>query len=81
MIARWLRRLADWLDPPPPPKRVRTPYADTTRLFMEQAEIRLGPGFGDAKRRDVYAALMKVFPQARKRDLAYAIEQIMQEWT
>lgn len=81
MIARWLRRLADYLDPPVrQPEAVRSsPYRDITTALIADAEARFGAGFGDAKRRDVYAALLKRFPQARKRDLAYAIEQVLQE--
>lgn len=79
MIARWLRRAADWLDPPVrQPEMVRDPFHDITTGLIAEAEARFGAGFGDAKRRDVYAALMKRFPQARKRDLAYAIERVLQ---
>ena len=80
MIARWLRRLADWLDPPvrTPEVVISDPFRDVTAGLIAEAERRFGAGFGDAKRRDVYAALMKRFPQARKRDLAYAIERVLQ---
>lgn len=78
MIAAWLRRLADWLDPPVKPY-VPDPYRDITTALIAEAEARFGAGFGEAKRRDVYAALMKRFPQAKKRDLAYAIERVLQE--
>lgn len=78
MIARWLRRLADYLDPPAVIPST-SPYHDITTALIAEAEARFGAGFGEAKRRDVYAALMKRFPQARKRDLAYAIEQVLQE--
>lgn len=79
MIARLLRRLADYLDPPKPIAYEPHPYRDITNALIAEAEVRFGAGFGDAKRRDVYAALMKRFPTARKRDLAYAIEQVLQE--
>lgn len=78
MLARFLRRLADWLDPPVCPY-VPDPFSDITRALIAEAEQRFGAGFGDAKRRDVYAALMKRFPVAKKRDLAYAIERVLQE--
>lgn len=72
-IAVWLKKVADWLDPP------TDPYRDMTRALIAEAEQRFGAGFGEAKRRDVYAGLMKCFPQARKRDLAFEIERVLQE--
>lgn len=80
-LATLLRRWADALDPPviTPVTYAPDPYRDLTRALIAEAEGRFGAGFGDAKRRDVYAALMKRFPDARKRDLAYAIERVLQE--
>jgi hypothetical protein len=48
-------------------------------VLVKEAEMRLGAGFGDAKRRDVYARLMKDFPETPKREIALAIEQVVQE--
>lgn len=39
-----------------------------------EMERRFGPGFGDAKRRDAYALLIKEFPLSSKKDIAFAIE-------
>lgn len=79
-LASLLRRLADYLDPPVIAPVVYTPdpFRDIAAALIAEAEARFGAGFGDAKRRDVYAALIKRFPEARKRDLAYAIEQVLQ---
>lgn len=79
-LAQWLRRLADYLDPPviAPVVYEPDPFRDITTALIAEAEQRFGAGFGDAKRRDVYAALMKRFPDAKKRDLAFAIEQVLQ---
>jgi hypothetical protein len=82
MLAALLRRLADWLDPPRPvvvPEPEPNPFHARVRSLIAIVEARFGAGFGEAKRRDVYARLMKEFPEARKRDLAFAIEQVLQE--
>ena len=78
MIARYLRRIADWLDPPVV-AYVPHPYRDIAAGLIAEAEARFGAGYGEAKRRDVYAALQKRFPAARKRDLALVIEQVLHE--
>lgn len=70
-LALWLRRLADWCDPP---SVEASPYVTVARLYVAEAEKRLGAGFGEAKRHQVYAALIKSFPRASKRVLARAIE-------
>lgn len=75
-FARWVRRFADWLAPS---ISATSPYIAIAKTLIDQAEARLGAGFGDAKRRDVYARLMKEFPEARKRDLAFVIEQVLQD--
>ena len=71
MIARWLRRLADYLDPPVV-AYAHDPYRDITTALIVDAEARLGAGFGDAKRRDVYAALMKRFPRGGRGECRWA---------
>ena len=81
MIATLLRRLADWLDPPRPvvvPDPAPNPFHARVRSLMAMSEARFGAGFGEAKRREVYARLIKEYPETRKRDLAYAIEQVLQ---
>jgi hypothetical protein len=79
LLAQWLRRLADWCDPPPPRAVLPGAFFDRVRVLVKEAEMRLGAGFGDAKRRDVYARLMKDFPETPKREIALAIEQVVQE--
>lgn len=79
-LARWLRRLADRLDPPVPvvPEDVPdSPYLSAARLLTEAVEARHGKGFGEAKRHQVYAALIKQFPDASKRALSRAIEDAL----
>lgn len=81
-IASLLRRLADWLDPPVPivvPEPEPNPFHARVRSLMAIMDARFGAGFGEAKRHNVYAQLIKEYPDVRKRDLAYAIEQVLQE--
>lgn len=80
-LAALLRRLADYLDPPKPvlSDPEPNPFHDRIRHLIALVEARFGAGFGEAKRRDVYAQLMKDFPEAKKRDLSFAIEQVLQE--
>lgn len=70
MIARWLRRLADYLDPPPP-------MLARVKQLTDEWDGKLGAGFGEAKRHNVYAQLIKEFPKVSKRELAYAIEWVL----
>lgn len=68
-IALWLRRLADWCDPP----RVH-PVVSIARLLCDEQERYWPERSGEAKRHQVYAALMKRFPGESKRVIARAIE-------
>lgn len=70
-IARWLRRMATWIDP-------------SHDALLEAARVRTRAWAphdcsGEHKRHQVYAALIKAFPGARKRDIAFAIERVLQE--
>ena len=70
-LALKLRQLAAWLDPPSGPLAIRT------RVLIHEAEQRLGAGFGEAKRHQVYAQLIKEFPALSKRHLSLAIEHAL----
>jgi hypothetical protein len=72
-----LRRLLRWLDPPPDPP---APHAlkDAARCVM-QAQDDFPDRRGEHKRRVVLLALRQQFPTTRTRDLALAIELVMQE--
>ena len=74
-LAVWLRAIADVCDPPPNPQE--SPYLALARLLVVEADKRLGQGFGEAKRHQVYAALIKTFPSASKRELARVIEDAL----
>jgi len=78
VIAQWLRRLADYLDPPViTPQPDRSPLLARVRALIEWAEpMHID---GEARCHQVYARLLKEYPSARKRDLRYAIEQVLQE--
>lgn len=68
-IARFLRRLAEWLDPQHDPV-----VLERARALAAQAEVVFGPGFGEAKRHMVYARLIKDFPDKTRRFLSRLIE-------
>lgn len=70
-ITRFLRRLASWIEPN---KDALLNVA--ARLIDVQETTKAS---GEAKRHQVYAALIKAFPLESKRDLAFAIEQVLQE--
>lgn len=73
-IAGWLRRLADWIDPP----RVQWHGYDLTAdRLVSEAERAIGtrPVHNDFKRRYVMNRLIKAHPTERTRDLSLAIEQ------
>ena len=79
-LARWLCRLAQWIDTMPTTSGstwTTTALLDRARLLTDKAEQL--DASGEYKRHSVYAALIKAFPDTRKRDLALAIEQVLQE--
>ena len=55
------------------------PFLVRVRVLVSAWEAKLGAGFGEAKCHNVYAQLLKEYPTARKRDLRYAIERVLQE--
>lgn len=78
VIAAWLRRLADRLDPPVAPVApdLGPLLARAVALVAEQ-EARWPDRDGEAKRHQVYAALIKAFPGESKRVIARAIEDAL----
>ena len=81
-LATWLRRLADYLDPPKPvvvPNELPNPFSDLIRALMREQEVRWPERSGEAKRHQVMAVVQKTFNSARARDIAYEIERVMQE--
>ena len=76
----WLARQGGWVDLGPKREVVRlfacppdaNQYVDKAREFVLQVEPL--DASGEAKRHEVYARLMKAFPEAKKKDLAMAIE-------
>lgn len=75
LIAGWLRRIADWLDPPPS----LGVYVAAAIPLVARWEAQLGSGFGEAKRRQVMAGLMDTFPGVSKRVLSKALESALDE--
>ena len=68
-IGAWLRALAERIDP------TRWDAVDETAVRLAaDAEAAHGPGFGEAKRHQVYARLIKTYPTVSKRRLSRAIE-------
>lgn len=72
-LAQGLRRVADWLDPAPD----RGPLVTRARVLCDLEDAIRGPGFGEAKRHQVYARLLKDFPEVPKRAIARAIEDAL----
>ena len=80
-LANLLRQLANWLVPPiPEPPPVEDPALWRVRELVSAQESAGGPS-GEYKRHQVYARLLKEFPERRKRDLAYLIELVIREWS
>ena len=79
-LARWLRRLADWLDPPVPVV-VRPVEPSVVQLraqaLTEEQDARWPERSGEAKRHQVYSRLLKDFPETPRRILARAIEDAL----
>ena len=75
-----LTSLLTWLDPPKPPDPYAgdlNPYAEAAIPLVLEWEERLGTGYGDAKRAQVYSRLQKRFPGVSKRILSRAIEDAL----
>lgn len=71
-----LQRLIRWIDPPPPLPPPDVLKDAARELVAEQASKKR---LGELKRRVVLSTLRHRFPDARTRDLAYAIESVLQE--
>lgn len=76
-IAEWLNELADWLDPVPPGGFLMLPVKldalfDAAKELVEQIDVQ--DQTGEWKRHQVYAQLLKAFPERGKRAVALAIE-------
>ncbi len=76
-LAAILASALAWVDPPPP-EGAPDPLMERTRELVTWAQTAKHAS-GEYKRHQVLAQLMKDFPDARQRDLAYAIERVMQE--
>jgi hypothetical protein len=75
LIAR-LQGIIRWLDPPPPPPAPDT-LKDAARPLMAAQDA--SDRRGEHKRRVVLLQLRRQFPDVRTRDLAWAIESVLQE--
>jgi hypothetical protein len=68
-----------WLDPPPVrPAPAPDPIRELARTLIA-AQAAYADRSGEAKRHQVYAALIKAFPTAKHRDLGLLIEHVVQE--
>lgn len=76
-LARWLRALATWVDVPPalPADAVLT----LARTLVQEQETRWPDRSGEAKRHQVYAALLEMFPATPKRTLSRVIEAALED--
>ena len=78
LIARWCRWILRMLGEPSCPYcHVDDDILRRAKVLTELYERQYGQGFGEAKRHQVYARLMKEFPTIRKRTLAVAIERAL----
>jgi hypothetical protein len=68
------KKLDTWLVVLDPPREGPSALVLAAQELTRDWERQLGPGYGEAKRRQVYAALMDRFPATPKRELSRAIE-------
>lgn len=73
LIATWLRRLADRLDLPP----IEDGLVCEARALCALQDRDWPDRSGEAKRHQVYAALLKLFPSRTKREISKAIEDAL----
>lgn len=74
-IARWLRRVADWLDGTTHRQADQLPIV---RQLVAWADTQ--PAMpNEVKRQEVLVRLQRTFPYTAERHLAYLIEQAIQE--
>ena len=85
VLARWLRALAEWLSPTPPPvvpDVVRLEVARDAcydRAVILVREMGSRQATGEYKRHQVYARLMKEYPDLPHRQIAVRIEAAVRE--
>lgn len=81
----WCLQLTGWKAKEPEPMKLENvyqipehivPVIATARVHIENCKS--WDASGEAKRHRVYAQLIKDFPQAEHKDLAFAIELVMQ---
>jgi hypothetical protein len=72
-LAAWLRRLAAWIDEPPPLDAL----AERAYALVRHEESQNPHSSGESKRHQVYARLIKEFPTRSKRVLSRAIEDAL----
>lgn len=76
-LALHLRRVAEWLDPAPLQALLDGLQLRARALTAAQEPLFTGPGFGEAKRHNVYAQLQKDFPRLSRRVISRAIEDAL----
>ena len=69
-LARLFRRVAEWLDPHYNPALL----SRARELTKLAEETHVGSGFGEARRHQVYARLIKEFPSWSRRAISLVIE-------
>lgn len=74
-FALWILKITGYKFPQP--QILASKYVPTAAVFC--AEYKDWDASGEAKRHQVYARLIKQFPEARKKDLALAIELAVQD--
>lgn len=74
VIVKWLEQLLLWLNPPAPPAPPSPlQIAAEAAVLRVEANSAVGTS-GEYKRHQVYAKLLKKFPDLPKRDIGLAIE-------
>ncbi len=64
--------------PPRSLRRISSPYRDKAKELVTRAEL-FAETTGEYKRHWVYSNLIKAYPNARKSDLGFVIEMVIQE--
>lgn len=78
-VMGWATRFIRPFSKEPPFRRfANDPALERVRALVAEWSVKMDFG-SEAKRHQVYALLMKEFPTYRHRDLAYMIEEILQE--
>lgn len=77
--AQQLRRLADWLDPPPPVRTSLSPLEFRAVALTQWQDGHWPDRDGEAKRHQVYAQLVKEWPDTSRREISRAIETALKQ--